>query len=878
MNETSALQQRLAPDIKSLGRRMMKTLFHERALLIAGISIGALSASTALAQSTPAAGLDEIIVTAQKREQNLQDVPAAVSAFSADQLLARGVTQTSDLMGTLPNLQVTSAYSSTQPNFSLRGISVANEFSASTASPVGVYVDEVYQSFRASHGQQLYDLERVEVLRGPQGTLYGRNTTGGAINFITRKPDLDGANGYLTVGYGNYNTLTTQAGFEATLIPDKLGIRFAGTRAKGEGYTFNPVDKLDYGTTSSIAGRVSLRWKPSDGIDINLKGYIAENDPRQDLPYGIGYLTGRTNAAGYSRFVARPELGGRLLKQNEIQADTAGEYFTASRGLSLTIQAELSDAVTITSITGYDYGKYRLSPFDCDGSPVNICAIRYNSQSKNFNQDFRLNYTSDRLKLIGGLYYGVDTIDTQNQPDFFGFLRPLLLGAGVPGGFNNIPIAVGNSLKTIPAFLVNPALTPTSPGYCAPIVINPAGYYDARSLIAFQTDVATTNSAGGTASQAACAAAGAPPFGPILADQRFTLSRPSTAVYGEAAWKATEALTVTLGLRYTWDKVRYTDAITTLRDLSGNGIVAGLVPFSFPYNAALPPVNQRRSTGELTGRIVVDYKFTDKILGYASYSRGYRAGTFNGLAYQDISQVYFLDPEKVNAYEVGLKSRFLDNKVQLNLAGFYYDYKNQQIAQIIGATSFLRSAKGRVYGGEAELAVQIADPLRFDASFGYLNTKYSGNTINAADPRSLTLNINGNPFPNAPEVTFSAGFDFTAVDTGKHKLTLRGDTQYMGKYYFDPFKDYGQSPCDKPRTGTLVLQATPEIACGNPAYWLFNARATYTYDERFSVSVWGKNLTNKFYYVYGLNLNAFYQDYLTRGTPRTWGVEATARF
>ena len=120
--------------------------------------------------------------------------------------------------------------------------------------------------------------------------------------------------------------------------------------------------------------------------------------------------------------------------------------------------------------------------------------------------------------------------------------------------------------------------------------------------------------------------------------------------------------------------------------------------------------------------------------------------------------------------------------------------------------------------------------------------------------------------------------DFTAIDTDKHKLTLRGDTQYMGKYYFDPFKDYGQSPCDKPRTGSLVLQATPEIACGNPAYWLVNARATYTYDERLSFSVWGKNLTNKFYYVYGLNLNAFYQDYLTRGTPRTWGVEATARF
>ena len=857
------------------GFKAMKTL------IILSTSASAIIASAAFAQTpaaAPTGGLEEIIVTAQKRSENLQDVPAAVSAFSADQLLQRGITQTSDLMGTLPNLQVTSAYSSTQPNFSLRGISVANEFSASTASPVGVYVDEVYQSFRASHGQQLYDLERVEVLRGPQGTLYGRNTTGGAINFITRKPDLDGANGYLTVGYGNYSTLTIQGAAEATLIPDKLGIRIAGTRAKGDGYTFNPVDKLSYGSTSSYAGRLNLRWKPSDGIDINLKGYIAENDPRQDLPYGIGYLAGRTNAGGYSRFSPRPELGGRTLRQNEVQADTAGRYFTSSKGLSLSIQAELTDKLTLTSITGYDYGKYSLSPFDCDGSPIDICAIRYNSQSKNFNQDFRLNYSGDRVKVIGGLYYGVDTIDTQNQPDFFGFLRPILLGAGVPGAFNNIPIGVGNSLRTVPAFAVNPALTPASPGFCAPIVINPNGFFDARSLAAFQYDVATTNTAGGTAAQAACAAAGAAPFGPILADQRFTLSRPSTAVYGEVAYKATDALTFTVGLRYTWDKVRYTDAVTTLRNLGGMTAFASLVPYSLPLNPTLAPVNQRRATGRFSGRVVVDYKFTDEILGYASYSRGYRAGTFNGLAYQDTSQVYFLDPESVNAYEVGLKSRFADNRVQLNLAGFYYDYKNQQIAQIIGATSFLRSAQGRVFGGEVELAAQIADPLRIDASFGYLNTKYNGNTINAADPRSLTLNINGNPFPNAPNVTFSAGFDFTAIEQGKHKLTLRGDTQYMGRYYFDPFKDYGQSPCDRPRTGTLVLQATPEIACGNPAYWLVNARATYTYDDRFSVSVWGKNLTNKFYYVYGLNLNAFYQDYLTRGTPRTWGVEATARF
>jgi len=205
----------------------------------AAAAIQFVSATGAQAQAADeeSGGLEEIIVTAQKRAENIQDIPAAVSAIGGDELLNRGIVQTSDLAGALPNLQVTSAYGTTQPNFSLRGISVANEFSASTASPVGVYVDEVYQSFRASHGQQLYDLERVEVLRGPQGTLYGRNTTGGAINFITRKPRLGDAEGYLTrapVQRGTaIRSTRRRTGILPQPIPCPAASRPAGSRRNG---------------------------------------------------------------------------------------------------------------------------------------------------------------------------------------------------------------------------------------------------------------------------------------------------------------------------------------------------------------------------------------------------------------------------------------------------------------------------------------------------------------------------------------------------------------------------------------------------------------------------------------------------------------------
>ena len=835
-------------------------------------------ATAAAADSSPE--LDDIVVTAQKREQRLQDVPAAVSAIGGADLQARGVTETSDLMGTVPSLQITTPYGRTQPNFSLRGVSVANEFSASTASPVGIYVDEVYQSFRASHGQQLYDLDRVEVLRGPQGTLYGRNTTGGAISFFTKKPSLDGTHGYVTLGYGNYDTKTAQGAIETAIIPDKLGIRIAGTYAKGDGWQYNPIQKRDVGTTDTRAIRASLRWKPSDRLEINLKGYGARDNPLAPNPYALGQLAGGQDALGYSRFDPQPLLGGRLLKDNEVAANSGGHYFTSSAGVALNVRYDISDDLTVTSITGWDKGKYHNSPFDCDGSPNDLCSLRYLSTSKNFNQDLRFTYKHDRLNVVAGLYYGKDTVKTHNDIDFFGILRPILLGAGLPPTFSNPAIATPDSIGILPAFALNPALNPTLAASCAPVVVNPNGFLDARSLLALQTDIALNNTGGGGfggAISSACRAAGAPPFTPILGDQFYTIKRPSAAIYGDASYDFTDRLTVSIGLRYTHDKVQYLNGRTTIRDLGGQNIVASTIPYSFPYNPNLPAVEQREKANRLTGRANISYKLADDVLGYVNYSRGYRSGSFNGLAYQGTNQVYYIQPEQIDAYEGGLKTRLFDRRVQLNLAGFYYEYKNHQVTQVIGATTFTRSANGHLFGGEAELAIQVLDTLRFDGSLGILRSKYKGNVIDPTNPSSPTLNVNGNPFPNAPGTTFAAGVDWDIFDKPIGKLSFRGDAQYEGKYYFDPFKDYGQKPCDTPAPGFNILQAGPAIACGNPGYWLFNARLTYTKDN-FSLSAWGKNLSNKNYYTYGLNINVFGLDYLNRATPRTYGLDATFKF
>ncbi len=217
-------------------------------------------------------GLSDIVVTATRRSENLQQVPLSVSAISSEQLASRGVALTNDLAAVAPNVNVNTQYGETQPNFTIRGVGVANEFNVNAASPVGVYVDDVYKSFRFTHGQSLFDLDRVEVLRGPQGTLFGRNTTGGAINLITRKPRLEGTTGYVTAGYGNYDRYKIEGAFETTMVEDQLGLRVAGYRLKQDGF-FKEVDPSGnrfgskrYNSSDSYGVRATLRMKPSDRL------------------------------------------------------------------------------------------------------------------------------------------------------------------------------------------------------------------------------------------------------------------------------------------------------------------------------------------------------------------------------------------------------------------------------------------------------------------------------------------------------------------------------------------------------------------------------------------------------------------------------------
>lgn len=828
------------------------------ALLLAGTSTQVLAQAS---ESSPErqGGLEEIIVTATKRSENIQNVPVAITAITSSGLSNQGAFETIDLNHIMPNLQVNSSYGSQQPNFTLRGIGVGTEYNANAASPVGVYVDEVYQTFRSSHGQQLFDLDRIEVVKGPQGTLYGRNTTGGAVNFYTRRPGLRGDNGYVAASFANYNRRSFEGGLELTPIDGVLGIRVAGTFVDTDPWMRNRLPAgvnltspaitqpfgnlntgIDPGGLRTYAYRGTVRFAPSDSLDITLKGYASKAEGGVAAPISNGVTPGtdtislRTTAfAGLYTPALAPFLPpdysrtGNGLNVQEVQNDTLGKAVSRAEGVVLNVTAQLADDLKLVSITGYDSGRYLQSQTDCDGTPYRTCSTGYSSHFRAFNQDLRLDLKSGPLQLIVGAYYGWDRIVSDNTPQSFLFLRDVTKQFGLP-----------------------------------PTYFNPGGALLPTSL----------------------------PTG-IDATQHYVQTRTSKALYGEAAFEVTPSVTVTGGLRYTMDRFSYTDALTTFYDDTGaarlypvSGYMVGgqYAPFLVGVSpGTVTPLNTRASSNKFTGRAIVDWKVTQGVLAYASYSRGYRGGTFNGLAFQGADQVYFVPPEKVDAFEIGLKSRFMDNRLQLNLAAFHYDYAGQQ-GQLVdqNATSNLVSLDGKVTGFEAELEFAVTDRLLLSAGLGLLDSKYdsgncagkvftgpqSGNCLHAVN--GSVIDVGGNPFPYAAKSSANLSFDWTALDTGSGKLKLYGSGAYIGHYQYDLFGDYSNAP----GLGSATLVA------GGGKYWLFDARASYV-TEHWTLSVYGKNLTNKVYYPFGINIEAFFgSDYRTRGEPRMYGVELSAKF
>lgn len=747
---------------------------------LAGVCLVALIGTSGAAQASdaqqstagPASGnTGDIVVTAQRRSESILKVPIAISSLSQGDLTKRGITNAISLAGQVPSLQVNSPYGDSMPNFTLRGIGVANEHNFNQASPIGVYYDDAYVSARVAHGLGMFDLERVEVLAGPQGTLYGRNTTGGAINFISRKPSLSGSNGYIDMGYGNFNAYTADGAVETTLIDGKLGVRLAFNYARADGYIKDVAPgQPDADSTNSVAGRAIIRYKPDDRLDITVKGTIARSDPTQAGIYnqGIG-PDGLSPVQGTSR-------ADKGLTFFETDSPRLGESYVYSYGGLVNIKYKLSDAVSLFSLTSYDHVNQRFTQegtgLEAANANTQVLDTLYGNRFNMFNQELRASYSSDLTKLQAGLYYGYDK-DASNS--YYWLVN----------GASNI-------------------------------------------------------------------------------HQIYDQTRRSYAVFAQGDQKFGR-FNITLGLRYTSDKLSYGNYTSYLGPAALNNGTRDTSIFPFDQGTYLlgsydPTTGSFQSGPTLhnnshapTWRAAVNYELADGQMLYASYNRGYRPAAFCGQCFSGpITQTL---PEKVDAYEIGAKGKFLNNVLTVSLAAFLMNYKNQQINEVNGPNTILENVpKSQIKGIEFDVGLRPVSTLRIGVNGSLLDPKYK-------EGRLLFGDISGFQMAYAPKFQMSAHIDWEVAKVGTAAVNFSPSVVYTSRVFFSPYENTNN-----------------QQFLHQDGFAKVNAQLSYD-TGRWSARVWVKNLFQKETFADGLDLTgSFGYDYLIQTPPRTFGAGFSYHF
>lgn len=379
--------------------------------------VAALVAATGVNAEIHAFEIEEVIVTAQKRSESTQEIPVAISAFTAEGMENMKMETANDIAAGVPNLQVSLPFGETQPIFSIRGQSMS-DYNVNQSSPVGVYVDESYLGASFLQGIALFDLERVEVLRGPQGTLYGKNTTGGAINFISRGPSFEGTQGNITLTLGDYGREHVNGAVETELVEEKLAVRAAYTYTETDGHHKNHFPgEHDLASIDTWSGRLTLRYE-GDSLDATLRYTAGESDGIASAPVSEGRiptLIGNTDAVG--------ALLGQTPRQGDWDAwegshNKSEPYSTDFDNVMLTVNWSLED-YTLTAITTYLEGQ-GLNQANTDGAPWRMLEIDWGSEVRQIAQDLRIASDFDgAFNFIAGVYYAKDVTDVSNAMEFF---------------------------------------------------------------------------------------------------------------------------------------------------------------------------------------------------------------------------------------------------------------------------------------------------------------------------------------------------------------------------------------------------------------------------------------------------------------------------
>ena len=620
-------------------------------------------------------GLEEIVVTAQKRDEDLQRVPIAITAVSGEAIVARGVNSTMELNAIVPGLNVRTASGAAQTF--IRGIGTTSNV---VENPVALYIDGVYLPQQRDGLRELVDVEQIAVLKGPQGTLFGRNATGGVIQITTRAPSQE-FSGEARAEIDTYATIRTR--FYATGgLSDSVAASLAlGYAHQGQGYgdsitTGNDTNRLRH----EFNARAKVLFEPSSRTSITLIGDYLKRDQLANSfqPY-----------PGTS--LSLPGTGPLKSKYDSYQgADSFIAY--EGGGTSLTVDHDL-DFARLVSISAYRQGKTQFL-FDNAAVPGRLFIVRTpNSPNRMYSQEFQLvSSKSERFNWVAGVYL----FDYRNSA------RPIVREFRAP--------------------LPNP------------------------------NDFSTTN---GT-----------------------ELTR-SVAPFGQLTYRVLPRTNLTLGARYTYEK---REARVVQVANRRNGTIVTILP---PGDTAL--VTNKLTIKKPTFRVALDHQFTDDILGYVSFNTGIKSGGFNVIN----PSPRFL-PEKLTAYETGVKSELFDNRLRLNVAAFYYDYTNIQVIQFVGiAQTVVNGAGAELYGIDVDFEVEPVRDLRISGGFEIEHTEftdYRGAVFSTPRPTGgaaiFAGDATGNRLPLAQNFSGTIAVDYHH-ELPRGALDFNVTANHNGDYFFE---------------------------------------------------------------------------------------------
>jgi outer membrane receptor protein involved in Fe transport len=803
------------------------------------------------AQAEEDSGNEPIIVTATLRAMDVQDIPLAVTAVAPEALERQGINDIKNLASISPSFNIQSSQTETQgTSIKIRGVGTTGN-NTGLESSVGVFIDGVYQSRPGVALGDLVDLERLEILRGPQGTLFGRNTSAGALNVTTKRPNLSEVEGFANASYGNYNFMNLQAGVSVPVATDVAGVRLSGTWRKRDGYLKTPA-----GVESNDRDRYMLRGQlyiePNADVSIRLLADYAKTDEQcceavivretELAPFfaANGLLSDGVDQSGMS-----------ALKNLSING---GPYLNGSKqwGTSAELKWDLG-GVKLTSITAYrkfDTNSTTVGGFTANdtytvgnGAPTSRAGILPSGDHiKTFTQELRLQGTAfnDHLDWLLGGFYSSEKIradqtmtlnaDFQKTGSAFNFGPATAVGP--PAGFGS-----------------NPLFTLTAFGN-AGVPVNANGNY---------------------------------------AENRFLQDAKSWSVFTHNVINFTDKLSLTLGARYVNETkdasfnqlAGTTGAGASACQASVNGVLSGAVPaparagligincFPFATSVALTapaalggglasrwlPLprqwTQEFKDDEITYTAQLGYKANEDLLLYAGYSHGFKSGGFNLdpqsatlqnsaaiLAGQTTTRVY-ADPsfksEKVNQIEVGVKATLFGG-IKANLALFDMKMSDFQVLEFTGVqflTFNVNSARST--GAELELFGKLSDHIAANMSATYANARYPGNCADGVAAAALpsTLRLCGQDLTNAPKFAgvFGMTYDGPLNDSG-WSLLVNGNVNY--------------SDSRTTRTIDTDTNNLPVPLARQENYFKMNARIGLTTpDDRYTFELWGTNLTNE---------------------------------